>query len=57
LKGLKTELLQPEDLTPLLLAEIEGEIKDKTVLFYGHFDKQPHGSGWDENKGPTTPII
>jgi acetylornithine deacetylase/succinyl-diaminopimelate desuccinylase-like protein len=50
-------LLQPEDLTPLLLAEIEGEIKEKTILFYGHFDKQPHGSGWDENKGPTNPII
>ena len=26
-------------------------------MFYGHFDKQPHGSGWDANKGPTDPII
>ena len=44
-------------MTPLLLTEIEGEIKDRTILFYGHFDKQPHCTGWDADKGPTTPVI
>jgi hypothetical protein len=54
---MKSELIQHTDLTPLLLVEIEGQIKDKTILFYGHFDKQPHGIGWDNNKSATTPTI
>ena len=24
---------------------------------YGHFDKQPHFSGWLEGTGPCTPVI
>jgi acetylornithine deacetylase/succinyl-diaminopimelate desuccinylase-like protein len=24
---------------------------------YGHFDKQPHMTGWDEGLGPTTPVV
>lgn len=27
------------------------------MMFYGHFDKQPHMGGWDEDKGPTKPVI
>lgn len=26
-------------------------------MFYGHFDKQPHMTGWNEGLGPTTPVI
>lgn len=29
----------------------------QTILMYGHYDKQPHFSGWLEGLGPTTPII
>ncbi|OMJ83214.1 hypothetical protein SteCoe_15931 [Stentor coeruleus] len=28
-----------------------------TILMYGHFDKQPHMSGWSEGLGPTNPVI
>jgi len=34
----------------------EGEGKEN-IMFYGHLDKQPHMEGWEEDKGPTTPII
>ena len=26
-------------------------------MFYGHFDKQPHMSGWDEGLSATNPVI
>jgi len=55
--GLKTEVMESGGLTPLLFIEIEGAIQDHTILFYGHYDKQPHMTGWDENKGPTKPVI
>jgi acetylornithine deacetylase/succinyl-diaminopimelate desuccinylase-like protein len=28
-----------------------------TILMYGHFDKQPHLSGWSEGLGATSPVI
>ena len=30
---------------------------DKTVMLYGHLDKQPWMEGWDEGLGPTDPVI
>lgn len=27
------------------------------MLFYGHFDKQPPFTGWDEGLGATIPVI
>lgn len=30
---------------------------DETVFFYGHFDKQPPFTGWDEGLAPCTPVI
>jgi acetylornithine deacetylase/succinyl-diaminopimelate desuccinylase-like protein len=56
-KGLKAEILKDEDKTPLLLVEIDANGSDKNFLMYGHFDKQPHFSGWAEGLGPTTPVI
>ena len=26
-------------------------------MFYGHFDKQPHGEGWNKGLAPTNPVI
>lgn len=58
IKGLKTTLFGDQDLTPLLFINIDASEKsDKTVLMYGHLDKQPPFTGWDANKGPTIPII
>lgn len=52
-------LIQDNGRTPLVFIEIPASRQndDRTVLFYGHFDKQPHGTGWDPDKGPTKPVI
>jgi acetylornithine deacetylase/succinyl-diaminopimelate desuccinylase-like protein len=57
--GLHVEVLRPADRTPLIYMEIPGvgAAKDDTVLLYGHLDKQPEMSGWDEGLGPWTPVL
>lgn len=45
-----------EGYSPLLYVEVEGQL-NHTILYYGHFDKQPHMGGWDADKSPTNPII
>ena len=55
--GLKSEIIKHEGYSPLIYTEIAGDIPDRTILFYGHFDKQPPMTGWDEGKGPTDPVI
>jgi len=52
-------MIKHEGYTPILFTEIEGDIKDRTIFFYGHFDKQPHmlNAGWDANKGPVKAVI
>lgn len=59
IKGLKTALFGDQDTTPLLFISIDASEKTdtKTVLMYGHLDKQPPFIGWDANKGPTKPVI
>jgi acetylornithine deacetylase/succinyl-diaminopimelate desuccinylase-like protein len=42
--------------TPLLLIDVPGAT-DKTVLIYGHLDKQPEMEGWNEGFGPWTPVV
>ncbi len=49
--GLKKEVLRAEGRTPLLLLELEGDL-DYEVLMYGHLDKQPEMTGWDDDLGP-----
>lgn len=56
LKDMKLEVLQLPGRTPLLFMEIPGQIDD-TVLLYGHMDKQPEMTGWDEGKGPWIPVM
>ena len=44
--------------SPLIYIEVNPDsCADETLIFYGHFDKQPYGEGWDDNKSPTEPII
>jgi len=59
LKGLTIELLEDKGKTPLIYIEVASSIKGNidTHLFYGHFDKQPHGEGWREGLHPTKPVI
>ena len=57
IKGLKSEIIKHEGYSPLIYTEVAGDIPDRTIMFYGHFDKQPPFVGWSEGKGPTTPVI
>jgi len=58
LHGLKIEYIQDPQRTPLLFVEVKGAKENSpTIFLYGHFDKQPHLSGWDEGLGPTIPVI
>ena len=45
---------EAEGKTPFIFAEIEGTEKDSdTMIFYGHFDKQPPMEvGWDKGLSP-----
>ncbi|WP_019216480.1 M20/M25/M40 family metallo-hydrolase, partial [Legionella tunisiensis] len=42
--------------TPLLFMEVPGKV-EQTVLLYGHLDKQPEMTGWQEGLGPWQPVI
>lgn len=54
--GLRCEIIKDQGYSPLIFTQIPGTI-DKTLLFYGHFDKQPPFTGWDEDLGPCKPVI
>jgi acetylornithine deacetylase/succinyl-diaminopimelate desuccinylase-like protein len=59
--GLKVEVVRlagPDGAqrTPVILMEIPGQTSD-TVLLYGHLDKQPEMTGWNEGLGPWTPVL
>jgi len=55
-KDISFEVVRLEGRTPLLYMEIPGAI-DETVLLYGHLDKQPEMTGWDDDLGPWKPVI
>ena len=59
LNGCDIRLITPQGRTPLLLIDVQASDTKHTdtVLFYGHIDKQPEFSGWDDNKGPWKPVI
>ncbi len=42
--------------TPLLLLEVPGK-SDRTVVMYGHLDKQPEMTGWRDGLGPWEPVM
>lgn len=56
-KGLKGKVLKLEGLSPLIHLEIESNGGEGNIFMYGHYDKQPHFTGWKEGTGPTTPVI
>jgi acetylornithine deacetylase/succinyl-diaminopimelate desuccinylase-like protein len=57
IKGFKGEVMKDQGLTPIIFIEIEGEVNGKSAFMYGHFDKQPHFTGWSEGLGPLLPVI
>lgn len=62
-EGLKLEVIRLEGRTPVLFFEVpasKGEqgsaaVSGRTVLMYGHLDKQPEFNGWRSDLGPWTP--
>ena len=59
LKNAEINFLQDKGYTPLVYIEIKASRlnDDRTVLLYGHYDKQPHGTGWDPDKSPINPVV
>ena len=59
IEGLTIEIVAIEGKTPCLLFDVpatHGLGNDRTVLFYGHLDKQPEMVGWREDLGPWKPM-
>ncbi len=57
-EGATLEVLRLDDRTPVIYIDVPGTARDgDTVLLYGHLDKQPEMTGWDEGLGPWTPVI
>jgi len=57
--GMKLEVVRLEGRTPVLVIEVPAfqTSSGKTVLMYGHLDKQPEMVGWREGYGPWIPRI
>jgi acetylornithine deacetylase/succinyl-diaminopimelate desuccinylase-like protein len=57
--GMTLEVVRLEGRTPVLLIEVPAfqTSSAKTVLMYGHLDKQPEMVGWREGYGPWIPRI
>jgi acetylornithine deacetylase/succinyl-diaminopimelate desuccinylase-like protein len=55
-KDMQIEVVRIEGRTPVLFIDIPGD-SDEVVLLYGHYDKQPEFSGWEEDLDPWTPVI
>jgi acetylornithine deacetylase/succinyl-diaminopimelate desuccinylase-like protein len=58
--GLTVEVHRLPGLTPLIVCEVpatDPALAERTVLLYGHLDKQPEMAGWREGLGPWTPVI
>lgn len=56
IKGMQTEVVRLPGRTPLLYLEFPGNSED-CVLLYGHLDKQPEMSGWQDGLGPWQPEL
>lgn len=59
LKNAEVDFIKDKGYSPLVFIDIPSTRPNdtRTILFYGHFDKQPHGTGWDPDKGPTKPVV
>lgn len=56
LPDMTLEVLCLPNRTPLIYIDIPGE-SDDTILLYGHLDKQPEMTGWDDDLGPWKPVL
>ncbi|MET0732700.1 MAG: M20 family metallopeptidase, partial [Casimicrobiaceae bacterium] len=59
-RGLQVEIVRLPGRTPLLVFEVPATSVasgERTVLLYGHLDKQPEMVGWRDGFGPWIPVI
>lgn len=56
LQRMQIETIQLPGRTPLIYIEVPGD-SSKTALLYGHLDKQPEMTGWDEGLAPWKPVL
>ena len=60
IEGMQVEVGRLEGRTPLIFLDIppaNGGSAEDCVLLYGHLDKQPEMTGWDDDLGPWKPVI
>ncbi|MFC5577432.1 M20 family metallopeptidase [Lysobacter niabensis] len=58
--GMHLEVVRLEGRTPLIFIDIpasNGGSNEDCIILYGHLDKQPEMTGWDEDLGPWKPVI
>jgi acetylornithine deacetylase/succinyl-diaminopimelate desuccinylase-like protein len=58
--GLRIEVVAIAGKTPCLFFDVPASAgfgNDRTVLFYGHLDKQPEMTGWRDDLGPWKPVV
>ena len=59
--GMQVDVVRLEGRTPLIFIDIPASADAGTgedcVLLYGHLDKQPEMTGWDDDLGPWTPVL
>ena len=59
-EGMTLEVIRLEGRTPVLFFDIPAKgapATQKSVVLYGHLDKQPEMTGWRAGLGPWTPVI
>lgn len=56
LPDMKLDVIQLENRTPVIFMELPGD-SDETILLYGHLDKQPEMTGWDDDLSPWKPVL
>jgi len=59
-EGMTVEVQRIAGRTPLVVAEIAATtpaLAHRTVVLYGHLDKQPEMTGWRDGLGPWTPVL
>jgi len=58
--GMTVEVVRLQGRTPLIFVEIaasDARTGEDCVLLYGHLDKQPEMTGWDDDLGPWKPVL
>jgi acetylornithine deacetylase/succinyl-diaminopimelate desuccinylase-like protein len=60
IRGLAVDVQRIPGRSPVIVCEVpatDPALAERTVLLYGHLDKQPEFTGWREGLGPWTPVI